>query len=542
MHPSVLSCCLLSTAFSAWSATPLVLGQDPLSVLQHEFTMHSAKQPTVTPFSNELRLMQEHQSANHHYHIRLQHYYHHIPVYGGDVVIHSPYAFKETLQRHPHIQFTGHLFKSVSQQLDSNINLTTQAPIALMHFKDRYATDTIQQESISPIIYIDENHQSHWAFEVRLFMIQSDHTPAAPSAIIDAQSYQLYRMWNDLKTAKTKVSGIGYGGNLLTGITQYGQDRPKLSLRRDELYGRCFMENNQVRVIDMKHLYGQYRPTAMSFKCPITRNSANEFWTGYHKDGYDKVNGAFSPSNDAFYAAEMIRSLYKDWYHIEPLLDRDGSPMKLNMRVHFGEDYDNAFWDGVQMTFGDGDENSFYPLVSLGITAHEISHGFTSQHANLIYYGQSGAMNEAFSDMAAKAAEFYTHQKTDWRIGFEIIKPQSGFDALRYMDDPHRDGESMNSLQDYLEADAIERVDVHNGSGVFNRLFYLIATTSGWDIHQAFDLMVYANIDYWTAFSDFQEGGCGVLHASEDLGYHTQDVKVALEQVGIDAQQCWVSS
>ncbi|MCX7115401.1 MAG: M4 family metallopeptidase [Gammaproteobacteria bacterium] len=539
MRSTVLSCFLLSTSFSAWSATPFVVGQDPLKELQREFTLSSTPSlSNAAPSSNELRLIQQHQSRNHQYHIRLQHYYHHIPVYGGDIVLHSPYPFAETLQRHPQVKLSGHLFKSVSDQLDEHLNLEAQAPLALAHFKKQYANSTITQEKISPTLYIDEKNQSHWAYEVHLFIIQPDHMPASPSAIIDAESYQPYLSWNDLKTVKTKALGIGYGGNTLMGMSQYGQGLPPLSIQRDALRDRCFMENKQVRVMDMKHQYETEQPQTMSFKCSVTPNTTSVFWTGYRQDGYDKMNGAFSPSNDALYAAEITHHLYQDWYQIAPLLDRHGDPMRLHMRVHFGDNYDNAFWDGEQMTFGDGDRDTFYPLVSIGITAHEISHGFTAQHANLAYFGQSGAINEAFSDMAAKAAEFYAKLPTDWRIGFEVMKPQSGQDALRYMDIPHRDGVSVDSVPAYLEEEKSGRVDVHHGSGVFNRLFYLIATTPGWTIHQAFDLMVHANMDYWTSYSDFQEGGCGVVYASEELGYETQHVITALEQVGIDSKLC----
>ena len=66
---------------------------------------------------------------------------------------------------------------------------------------------------------------------------------------------------------------------------------------------------------------------------------------------------------------------------------------------------------------GDG----FYPFTSIGIMSHELSHGFTTQHSNLTYDGGSGAMNEAFSDMAAQAVQYYLTGKNDWRIGAEII-------------------------------------------------------------------------------------------------------------------------
>lgn len=102
--------------------------------------------------------------------------------------------------------------------------------------------------------------------------------------------------------------------------------------------------------------------------------------------------------------------MYRNWYNTAPL------SFKLKMRVHYGRNYENAFWDGSQMTFGDG-ATTFYPLVSLDVAAHEVSHGFTEQNSGLVYSGQSGGINEAFSDMAGEAAENYMKGSNDWLVG-----------------------------------------------------------------------------------------------------------------------------
>ncbi len=99
------------------------------------------------------------------------------------------------------------------------------------------------------------------------------------------------------------------------------------------------------------------------------------------------------------------------------------------MRVHYGRGYENAFWDGRQMTFGDG-KNYFYPLVSLDVVSHEVSHGFTEQNSGLIYANQSGGINESFSDIAGEAAEFYNSGKNDWLVGETIFKGDAGTTLL----------------------------------------------------------------------------------------------------------------
>ncbi|MBO7942914.1 M4 family metallopeptidase, partial [Streptomyces sp. S9] len=118
---------------------------------------------------------------------------------------------------------------------------------------------------------------------------------------------------------------------------------------------------------------------------------------------------------------------------------------QLTMRVHYSNSYENAFWDGSAMTFGDG-ATTFYPLVSLDVSAHEVSHGFTEQQSGLVYSGQSGGINEAFSDMAGEAAEYYMNGTNDFLVGAQIFKASG---ALRYMDDPTRDGRSIGHASNY---------------------------------------------------------------------------------------------
>ena len=284
-------------------------------------------------------------------------------------------------------------------------------------------------------------------------------------------------------------------------------------------------------VVDMHH-HDSMRNKPMQFKCKPISSVPDLFWTGYKGDGLDTENEAFSPSNDALYAGIVIKHMYSDWCQVPVLVKQNGLPMQLIMRVHFGEDFENAFWDNNEMNFGDGG-TQFYPLVSLGVAAHEVSHGFTEQNSGLWYYGHSGGLNESFSDMAAQAAEFYVTGKNSWMIGAEIIKESSGLESLRYMDIPSKDGVSIDSVKSYRKG-----MDPHYSSGVYNRLFYLIATQDGWDVHKAFAVMVKANQHYWTQKSSFNQAACGVLHAAKDLDFDLEDIKKSMDNVDLDYHSC----
>jgi len=354
--------------------------------------------------------------------------------------------------------------------------------------------------------------------------------PKRPSAIVDAKTLKPFVSWNGIKTLRHDAKGMGYGGNELVGEFGYGKTFPLLDISRDDASENCYLENTDTKVVDMEGGYWSDN-NPMEFACK-TAVSENTYLTGHDADGYDKINGAYSPTNDALYDGYVIKNMYKDWYGVSVLNNSDGSPMQLVMRVHYGSYYENAFWDGSQMTFGDG-QSFFYPLVSLGVGAHEISHGFTEQNSGLAYYAQSGGMNESFSDMAAMAAEHYSTGEATWLIGGDIVKPGSGMEALRYMETPSKDGMSIDSADDYYSG-----LDVHYSSGVYNRLYFLIAHSEGMDARKAFDVMVKANQDYWTPNATFESGACGVISAASDLGYSVDNVKTALNTVGITGEEC----
>jgi pseudolysin len=279
-------------------------------------------------------------------------------------------------------------------------------------------------------------------------------------------------------------------------------------------------------------------------------NHNNVFWNG----SMDSVNGAYSPNNDALYASTVVQALYQEWYKLPMLINPDGSPMQLRIYTHY--DMENSDWGGGQVDLGDGG-NDMYPLTSLGVVAHEISHGFTSQHSGLVYSNQSGSVDEAFSDMSAQAAEAFEYGKVSWQIGPEIMKNPNA--AVRYMDEPDKDcrpGEkagsacSINSADEYdylvsygsqnlqLVGIQLQFYIVHLASGVFNHAFYYLATSDGWDVKKAFHVMIHANSFYWTQTSNFEQAACGVVKAAKDLHYDVAAVQEAFKKVSIDTKSC----
>ncbi|HEX2061895.1 MAG TPA: M4 family metallopeptidase, partial [Thermoanaerobaculia bacterium] len=117
----------------------------------------------------------------------------------------------------------------------------------------------------------------------------------------------------------------------------------------------------------------------------------------------------------------------------------------LHSSVHYSSGYNNAFWNGSQMVYGDGDGTTFSPLArSLDVVAHELTHAVTGSTAGLVYSNESGALNEAMSDVFGAATEAYSDGGINadvWKIGDEVYTPGTSGDALRYMNDPALGGD-----------------------------------------------------------------------------------------------------
>ncbi|PJD92916.1 MAG: zinc protease [Legionella sp.] len=510
---------------SLYAAERLSLAHLSFSDLQRLIPVSLSEQTPqqVISATHDLLFLNQHMDEHQTNHIRMQQRYDGFSVLGGYAIFHHPHNSSSFAA----ISMNGVLYQKLQHDLGARpVWFVSRADHVLHHYAQKYPQHHMTEKQITPLIYVDDHQQAHWAYQVSVFLQPEQGDPGRPTFIIEAKTNQILAQWDDLATVRQRVRGLGFGGNTRIGKHQFGKELPFLDLIRDENSGRCFLENDHVLVVDMGH-HTQRQTIPMSFDCE-EEHATKEYWTGSEGDGYDEVNGGYSVSNDAMYAGELVKNMYRTQYGVDVL--RVGyKPMQLILRVHYSRHYANAFWDGRQMTFGDGD-GAIHPLVSLGIAAHEISHGFTQQHSGLLYHGQAGGINESFSDMAAQAAEYFVYGKASWQIGGDIMK---GRGALRFLHRPSLDGVSIERADRYRRD-----MDVHHSSGVYNHLFYLLSQRPGWNPGKAFRVMIKANMDYWTPTSNFAEGACGILAASRDLGFGETDVQYALDEVMIEYDDC----
>jgi len=192
--------------------------------------------------------------------------------------------------------------------------------------------------------------------------------------------------------------------------------------------------------------------------------------------------------NRAFEGLGATRDFYNKVFDRDSI---DGRGMRLDGYVHRGTNYNNAFWDGQEMVFGDGDGSVFTDFTkSLDVIAHELTHGVTENTAGLEYHLESGALNESISDVFGSLVKQWSlgqsAKQADWLIGAEVFTPGIGADALRSMKAP---GTAYNNelfgkdpqpdhMSRFVRLPDTEEDDfggVHINSGIPNKAFYLVA-------------------------------------------------------------------
>lgn len=273
--------------------------------------------------------------------------------------------------------------------------------------------------------------------------------------------------------------------------------------------------------------------------------------TSVRKEGAPATGDA--AADEAYDGFGSTWKLYDDIYHRNSI---DGAGMRLLGSVHYGQGYQNAFWNGERMVFGDGDGEIFGRFTaSLDVIGHELTHGVTEHTANLTYQGQSGALNESISDvfgsLVAQYAAGQTAAQADWLIGAKLLLPGVKGVALRNMlhpgtayDDPRLGKDPQPAdMSGYVQT-SDDNGGVHYNSGIPNRAFALTATTiGGYAWEKAgwiwYDVLTASAIKPDCDFATFAELTAAAAVARFGDGTEAAAVRSAWATVGVsgDAQE-----
>ncbi|WP_316773362.1 M4 family metallopeptidase [Streptomyces sasae] len=387
-------------------------------------------------------------------HVRYDRTYRQLPVLGGDFVV--------------HLKADG-AYRSADRATRSTISLASIVPrisapkaadLAVNALRAVNLGDALKQVQAKPQLVVDALHGTpKLAWRTNAVGKDSLGNPVARTVLTDARSGAQIDAWDSIETAtgdgkslysgtvplETTQSGSAYNltdptrGNTFTGDAANKTDLC--------IFGICISRAPNTVFTDADNHWGTGATSDRSSAAVDAQYGTNETW-----DYYKNVHGRNGIAGDG-----------KGSYN----------------RVHYGNSYNNAFWDDscFCMTYGDGDGTTFGPLVALDVAGHEMTHGVTSKTAALTYTGESGGLNEATSDILGTLVEWYANNPSDpgdYLIGEKIVRSGFGKTALRYMDQPSKDGNSA----DYWSS-SVGNLDVHYSSGVANHFAYLLAEGSG---------------------------------------------------------------
>ncbi|MBB4891733.1 Zn-dependent metalloprotease [Streptomyces olivoverticillatus] len=250
-------------------------------------------------------------------------------------------------------------------------------------------------------------------------------------------------------------------------------------------------------------------------------------------------------------AYDSLGATFTFYYEVFQRRSIDNAGLPLNATVHYGQNFNNAFWNGEQMVFGDGDRRTLQNFTGcLDVIAHELTHGVTQYSGGLDYEGQAGALNESISDVFGSLAKQYALRQTadqaDWLIGAGVLGPGIKGVALRSMKEP---GTAYNDplfgkdpqpavMAHYVNTER-DHGGVHINSGIPNYAFYLVADALGgfaWEKAGRiwYQTLTSGSLPSSADFATFAHATTECAHSLFGAGAEEDAVRKAWAQVGVN--------
>ncbi|OZM57048.1 bacillolysin [Lottiidibacillus patelloidae] len=451
-------------------------------------------------------------------HLRLQQMHQGIPVYGSQLTAHVKNG---TL-----MSVSGTVIPDLEKKssLKKNSKLTAQEAIKVAEEKLGFTADYEKKPHAEYMVYTKDG-QASLAYVVNLNFLYPE--PGNWMFTVDAVSGDVLNSFNAMHYAKGGKGGKPGGGSGGTEIKTTGTGTGVLG--------------------DAKTLN-------------ITQKGSSYYLEDRTRDGwiytYDASNRTRLPGKlwedldaqfnlsydaaavDAHYYAGVTYDYFMTKFNRNSY---DGNGAALHSTVHYSRSYNNAFWNGQQMVYGDGDGTTFVPLSgALDVVAHELTHAVTDSSADLIYQNESGAINESMSDIFGTLTEFHANNNPDWLVGEDIYTPGIEGDALRSMADPTASNDPDHYSVRYTGTQ--DNGGVHWNSGIINKAAYLLSqggTHYGVAVtgigNDKMGAIFYRSLtQYLTASSNFSHLRAAAVQSATDL-YGANSSEVASVNQAFDA-------
>jgi Zn-dependent metalloprotease len=447
-------------------------------------------------------------------HIRMSQQYLGIPVIGAELIVHVN-------DQDQVYMVNGSFQPDTAISIDPLVTAEQAARVGLVEQQGRKNMRLAARPAL--VIY---NGRLAWYYVIK----HGGKVPGMWLYSVDAQTGELLNRYNNIQFA-APVQGSGMEA-VVSGQRLVGEDGTVVSMQG-------FWESN-----------GNGRYFLYSF---------TNLWGIYDEDAADWQQQTTSTwaSNDPPAVSCALNMEYTQDFVATVLgrnsFDNNGAFAKAT--VHGGTNLVNAYWTGNALYFGDGDGVTAAPLTSLDVVAHEYGHALTQYTSHLNYQNESGALNEAYSDIHATAVEFASQDdgtaaypgveagKADWLIGEDCWLEST---ALRDMRNPQRYNHPSYYHGTYWYFGTGDNGGVHYNSGVANFAFYLLAmggngsndghpySITGIGIQEAAAVALRANYFYHTSTAQYADARTAWIQAAYDLGYDFQTVAAVWTACGVD--------
>lgn len=377
-----------------------------------------------------------------------------VPVWEGEAIVHLKGDGSLS-------DVTDSLKESIDVNTTPSINVKQAYRAALNHYNGKAR---LTHEPIIDLYVYRDDSGDHLVYRVETARIDGSQGTSVPVTFINAHTGEVIFEHDNLQT--------GTGSSLYSGT---------VSITTSQSGANFYMEDTTRRM-------GTFN----------MNNTGNvNTGTGGTQSRYTDADDNWTATNaragvDAHYGAAKTFDYYQT-VHGRNGIDGNYGPGTTTAaangvsivasRVHFGSNYNNAFWYQNMMTYGDGDGSTFTPLTTIDICGHEMTHGVIERTANMTYARESGALNESWADIFGAMVEAYADGATSsatWLIGEDAYTPGTSGDALRRMDNPNAVGDPDHyTLRLYqgscTPSNANDQCGVHTNSSISNHAFYLMA-------------------------------------------------------------------
>lgn len=449
-------------------------------------------------------------------HVRFNQSINGVNVEGSEVIVH----FNENNEV---VSVNGRVNQTIAEDaVDTTASLSSDAALkAALSSVD--APEELTYEPTAELVVYPFENENHTAYKVNVNFMGDE--PGNWFVFVDANTGEVIDKYNGLMHAEEHKTQKGAG----KGVHGDHRELHITPVKEDE-------GGTKFALADYSHenLQGIF-----TYDAKNDGNSSND--TLYVGNSAAFIGDYDRAAVDAHYNSEKVYDYFLNEHGRNSL---DGEGMAINSYVHYGSNYNNAFWNGRHMTYGDGDGEFFISLsAGLDVAAHEMTHGVISHTANLAYRNQSGALNESFADVFGVLVD-----DDDWEVGEDIMAPAAkadGVTRLRSLSDPNsvvvsnaqRAAYGSGVYPDHMDEfyDMPLNVDnggVHVNSSITNHAAYLIGQEIG---REKLGQIYYRALTvYLTSNSNFSDARQATVQSAIDI-YGEGSEEEAAVQSGFDA-------